>query len=312
MQLPILFSFFLAYLVCIALGANNASVCVGTSGGVISRGYLTLATVAGVGAVLGTIIEGGKLSNAIYGGVLINPSDKGTPILLLTTLVVMLLASIVRLPVSLMQAMVGVALTVGILLETGVKWSFVILVASSWVATPLVAAAASIVIYHVVKRIGRRIGNIFQRVKVYAIITLSGSFYVGYALGANGVGLVNGILQSTIGSLPMFSVFLSTAAVVGIYVFGYRVTRTVSERILALTGAAALAAQLGGALTVHLFTQFGVPVSITQAIIGGITGIGQAKDIAIVNRRIVLHIILGWIIAPLTGIGLAWLMLTLP
>jgi PiT family inorganic phosphate transporter len=270
-----------------------------------------LATVAGVGALLGTIIEGGKLSNAIYGGVLINPSDEGTSILFLTTLVVMVLASIVRLPVSLMQAMVGVALAVGILLETGVKWSFVILVASSWVATPLVAAAASIVIYHAVKRTGRRIGNIFQRAKVYAIITLGGSFYVGYALGANGVGLVNGILQSTIGSLPMFSVFLSTAAVLGIYVFGYRVTRTVSERILALTGAAALAAQLGGALTVHLFTQFGVPVSITQAIIGGITGIAQAKDIAIVNRRIVLHIILGWIIAPLTGIGLAWLILTL-
>jgi PiT family inorganic phosphate transporter len=79
--------------------------------------------------------------------------------------------------------------------------------------------------------------------------------------------------------------------------FGYGVTSTVSERILALAGAASLAAQLGGALTVHFFTQLGIPVSITQAVIGGIVGIGQAKDIVIMNRRIVLRVVLGWIMA---------------
>jgi PiT family inorganic phosphate transporter len=310
-QIAALFSLLLALLVCIVLGANNASVCVGTSGGVVSRGYFTLATVAALGAMLGSVVEGGKLSNAIYGGVLVSQSSKATPILLLTTLVVMLVASIVKLPLSLTQAMVGVALPVGILLNIGVKWTFAILVASSWVATPFVAAVASIAIYHVVKHTSGKIGSVFQRARVYAAITLSGSFYVGYALGANGVGLVNGISQSTIDNLPLFSAFLSVATIAGIYAFGYRVTRTVSERILALTGAAALAAQLGGALTVHLFTQLGFPVSITQAIIGGITGIGQAKDIAIMNRRIILRIILGWIIAPLTGMGLAWLILTL-
>jgi len=270
-----------------------------------------LVTVGGLGVVLGAVIEGGKLSNAIYGGVLAGPNDKATAVLLLSTLVVMLVATVLNLPLSLTQAMVGAALPIGFLLEVGVNWRFSALVAVSWVATPLVAAAFSIVVYHVTKLASGRIGSVFRRARMYATIMLGGSFYTGYALGANGVGLVHGISTSTIGNMPLLSLSLSVATVVGIYLFGHGVASTVSERILSLAGAAALAAQLGGALAVHLFTQLGVPVSITQATIGGITGIGQAKDISIMNRRIVLRIVLGWIAAPLTGLGLAWLLLTL-
>jgi len=287
------------------------SACVGTSAGIMSVEYLVLATVGGLGVVLGAVIEGGKLSNAIYGGVLAGPNDKATAVLLLSTLVVMLVATVLNLPLSLTQAMVGAALPIGFLLEVGVNWRFSALVAVSWVATPLVAAAFSIVVYHVTKLASGRIGSVFRRARMYATIMLGGSFYTGYALGANGVGLVHGISTSTIGNMPLLSLSLSVATVVGIYLFGHGVASTVSERILSLAGAAALAAQLGGALAVHLFTQLGVPVSITQATIGGITGIGQAKDISIMNRRIVLRIVLGWIAAPLTGLGLAWLLLTL-
>lgn len=311
MQLLTLVSLLCALLVCVVLGANNASACIGTSAGVISVKYLTLATVGGVGVILGAVIEGAKLSNSIYGGVLASQNDKATLVLLLTTLVVMIVTTIMNLPLSLTQAMVGATLPLGLFLEMDVNWAFVLLVGAFWVATPLVAAATSIVIYHVTRHTIRKIGSVFRRSRVYAAITLGGSFYTGYALGANGVGLVDGISQSALGSLPLVSVMLSIATVAGIYLFGYGVAGTVSERILALTGAAALAAQLGGALTVHIFTQVGVPVSITQAIIGGIAGIGQTKDIVIMNRRIVLRIVLGWVMAPLAGLGLSWLLLIL-
>jgi len=270
-----------------------------------------LATVGGLGIITGAVIEGGKLSNAIYGGVLSSPNDKATAILLLATLIVMLVATTLKLPLSLTQAMIGAALPIGLLLEMGVNWRFFALVALSWVAAPLVAAALSIMIYQVTKLASRRMGSLFRRARMYAVMTLGGSFYVGYALGANGVGLVDGISRSAVSSPILLSVFLSIAAVAGIYLFGYGVVSTVNERVLALTGAAALVAQLGGAFTVHLFTQLGVPVSIIQATVGGIAGIGQAKDIAIMNRRIVLRIVLGWVAAPITGLGLAWLLLAL-
>jgi len=297
-----------ALLVCVVLGANNASACVRTSTGILSVEYSTLAIVGGLGVVFGSVIEGGKLSNAIYGGVLATQNDKTTIIILVATLVVMLVATILKLPLSLTQAMVGTALPMG-LLETGVNWRFLTLVGGSWVATPLVAATLSIVIYRIVKRTGGRIGNIFQRARMYAAITVVASLYVGYALGANGVGLIYGIARFLVGTVPFLSLCLSIAAVAGIYLFGYTVTSTVSEKILALAGAAALAAQVSGALTVHFFTQIGIPVSITQAVVGGIVGIGQAKAIVIMNRRMVLRVVFGWIMAPLTGLVLAWLLL---
>lgn len=297
-------------LVCVVLGANNASACVRTSAGILSVEYWTLATVGGLGVILGSIVEGGKLSNAIYGSMLSSQSDRATVILLLATLAVMLVATILKLPLSLTQAMIGAALPMG-LLEMTVNWRFLTIVGVSWVATPLVAAAFSVAIYRFVKNASGRIKNIFQRARMYAAITLCGSFYVGYALGANGVGLVQGISRLSTNTIPLLSLCLPIAAVAGIYLFGYRVTSTVSERILALAGAAALAAQLGGALTVHLFTQLGIPVSITQAVIGGIVGIGQAKDTVIMNRRVVLRVIVAWIMAPFTGLLLAWLLLIL-
>ena len=299
-----------ALLVCIVLGANNASACVRTSAGIVSVEYSTLAMVGGLGVILGSVIEGGKLSNAIYGGVLVNQTDKATIVIFVATLAVMFVATILKLPLSLTQAMIGAALPIG-LLGTGVNWGFLTLVGGSWVATPLLAATLSAVIYWVVRQMSGRIGSIFQRARIYAAITVAGSFYVGYALGANGVGLIRGIARSFLGTVPFLSLCLSIAAVAGIYLFGYTVTSTVSEKILALAGAAALAAQVGGALTVHLFTQIGIPVSITQAVVGGIVGIGQAKSIVIMNRRMILRIVFGWIVAPLAGLILAWLLLIL-
>jgi len=307
----ILFSLVAALLVCFVLGANNASACIRTSSGVLSIEYLMLATVGGIGVVLGTIGEGAKLSNSIYGGVLASQNDRATAILLLATLVVMLVATVLKLPLSLTQAMVGAALPMGMFLQLGVNWQFLALIGASWFSTPLVAGVFSIAVYKVVKKISRRIGDIFQRARMYAAITMIGSFYAGYALGANGIGLVQGISRPSMGTVPLLSTSLSISAVAGIYLFGYGVTSTVSEKILALAGAAALAAQIGGALTVHLFTQFGIPVSITQAIIGGIIGIGRAKDIAIMNTRVVSRVVLGWIMAPLIGLGLALLLLAL-
>jgi len=111
--------------------------------------------------------------------------------------------------------------------------------------------------------------------------------------------------------VPVLSLCLSIAAVAGIFLFGYAVTSTVSEKILALAGAAALTAQVGGALTAHFFTQIKIPVSITQTVVGGVVGIGQAKAIVIMNRRMLLRVVSGWIMAPLTGLLLAWLLLIL-
>ncbi len=89
------------------------------------------------------------------------------------------------------------------------------------------------------------------------------------------------------------------------YFLSSGVTKTVGVKILGLSPSTALVVQLSGALTVHMFTQFGLPVSITQSLVGGILGIGLAKRIAIMNKAIIRSIIAEWITAPLIGFVIA-------
>ena len=307
LQLLSLFFFVSTLSVCIVLGANNASACIGASAGTISVKYLVLATVSGLGVIIGWLVEGNKLSNAIYGGVLANQNDKATAIILITTLIVMGAATAFKLPLSITQAMVGAAISMGLFLDITTNWWFVILVLASWIVTPVVAAIISVGVYYMIKGGASRIGSIFQRGRMYALLALAGSWYIGYALGANSVGMIGGIFQSTT-DLALLSVIVPTATVVGIFALGRGVTRTLSEKVLTLTGVAAVAVTIAAALTVELFTQVGVPVAITQAVTGGIIGIGQAKEIAIMNRRILLRIVLSWILAPVAGLVLAWVL----
>jgi len=62
-----------------------------------------------------------------------------------------------------------------------------------------------------------------------------------------------------------------------------------------------------------MFTQFGFPVSTTEAIIGGITGVGIIGGMAGVGRRKLREIVTAWISTPTVSLiltfGLASLIL---
>jgi PiT family inorganic phosphate transporter len=48
----------------------------------------------------------------------------------------------------------------------------------------------------------------------------------------------------------------------------------------------------------------GVPVSTSQAIVGAVLGIGLAKSVRTINRRVLYHILAAWVATPLVaGIG---------
>jgi PiT family inorganic phosphate transporter len=52
-------------------------------------------------------------------------------------------------------------------------------------------------------------------------------------------------------------------------------------------------------VTLHIFTQIGVPVSSSQAIVGAVVGVGMVKDVKTVSKRMLVEIGIGWISTPL-------------
>ena len=84
----------------------------------------------------------------------------------------------------------------------------------------------------------------------------------------------------------------------GALTFGQRVTDTVGKSITPLDYSGALAAQLSAAFGVHLFSMLGIPVSTSQAIVGGVIGVGLTKGAQAVSTQKIATIFIGWILTP--------------
>ncbi len=301
-----IFLVFLGLLVSLVLGANNASTCFGTSVG-FTR-YLEAASLAVLGVLMGVILEGEKLSKAVSGGVLEEPILGGKPLLIvmISVLILMVIATLLYLPLPVSEGFIGSAIGLGLATEIGVNWIFTLRIFTFWILTPFFSAFLAVLIYKIVSWITYLAKDILTINYLYSKITLALSFYVAYVFGANTIGLISGIYRHLLG-MTGFILFGSFTGL-GMYLLGRGVTESVGKNIISLSPSTALVAQLSGALIVHIFTQICLPVSVTQAIIGGVLGVGLAKKIVILNKRVVKSIIAGWAVAPLFGLVISYLL----
>ena len=67
----------------------------------------------------------------------------------------------------------------------------------------------------------------------------------------------------------------------------------------------ALVIVLSEALTIHIYTFIGVPVSSSQALVGAIFGIGIVKGIKTVSRKTLKNILIAWFLTPIVATFIA-------
>lgn len=291
-----------------ALGGNNFSTCLGASlgAGIVRLSNAILIATAGV--ILGTLFEGHKLSNVVAGQILPTLSAPGLVVILVSSLLVMAAVTLLHVPLSLSQVMVGAAWGLALATGTQIGSMFSIEVTASWISSPILAFLISAAVEIAVLRLGRKAKDVFALNRLYAILTLIAGFYAAYTLGANTLGLVVGLFPQGLADPLILSLVFSAGAVVGIAFLSTGTVRSVADNLVGLSPSTALSAQFGGALSVHLFTQLGLPVSISQVVIGGMGGAASVKRIAITNKRIIQQIIAGWTIGPLAGAIVSFLL----
>jgi PiT family inorganic phosphate transporter len=105
--------------------------------------------------------------------------------------------------------------------------------------------------------------------------------------------------------------FGSLSIASGTLTYSRKVMMTVGRGITPLDEYAALIAVLSGAITVEIFTQIGVPVSSSQAIVGGVIGVGIVKGASTINKRTVIEIGIGWISTPISAGIISYVLLKL-
>src|SRR5258705_348913 len=89
---------------------------------------------------------------------------------------------------------------------------------------------------------------------------------------------------------------------------GWRIIKTMGQRITKLTPFGGFAAETAGGITIVANAVFGIPVSTTHAITGAIVGVVASRRLTAVRWSITRHILRAWILtipgAALLGAGL--------
>ncbi len=284
-------SFYLGW----GLGSNDAANVFGAnvaSGGI---SYRRAALLAAIFVVLGAVLEGRKCFSTV--GDMTTLDSASVFITTLTAAVVVNLMTWLRLPVSTSQAIMGALVGAGLALGHEVDFAAFGKVVVCWVFTPLGAAALAAVSYKLMALAFRRIANnlyAFHNLCVWgALIT---ACYAAYNLGANNVANVTGPAVGAGLLRPGPAALIGAVCIVaGILTYGERVTETVGRGIAPLDPFSAWVVVLSQALALHVFTQIGVPVSSSQAVVGAVAGVGFVQSQSAVNRRTLALIGAGWV-----------------
>ncbi|MDR0933833.1 MAG: inorganic phosphate transporter [Burkholderiaceae bacterium] len=99
------------------------------------------------------------------------------------------------------------------------------------------------------------------------------------------------------GKLPLWVEISCYAAIsTGTLFGGWRIVKTMGQKITKLKPVGGFCAETGGAMTLFLATALGVPVSTTHTITGAIVGVGSSRKMSAVRWGVAGNIVWAWIL----------------
>ena len=300
MMLSLLGGIFLGW----SLGANDASNVFGSAVAARMVKFWTAAILASAFVLLGALLEGQAGIETLKGLTPLNLEQ--AVVSSVAAAVTVTIMTIFSLPVSTSQAVVGAILGIG-LLNQNINTPGLGKVVACWMGTPVGGMIISIMIYRMMAFFYNRLDiNLFQVDNLLRLSLIGASSYGAYALGANNVANVTAVFVGA-GELTLFSAVLlgGLSIDLGILTFSRRVMETVGRRLVRLDPFSALVVLLAEAITVHIYTIIGVPVSTSQAVIGAVLGVGIIKGISTVERRTLINILFGWFLTPTIAAAIA-------
>ena len=98
-------------------------------------------------------------------------------------------------------------------------------------------------------------------------------------------------------SPPLWTIISCYAAIaVGTMFGGWRIVKTMGQKITKLKPVGGFCAESGGALTLFIATGLGIPVSTTHTITGAIVGVGSTQRMSAVRWGVAGNIVWAWVL----------------
>jgi len=186
------------------------------------------------------------------------------------------------------------------LIASGV-WKTVVFIFVSPVLGFLLGAMLMVIVAHLFRRASPlKVDNLFRRLQLVS----AGLYSLGH--GGNDAQKTIGIIWMLLiaanytpanSTMPPSWVIWCCYVAIGLGTMfgGWRIVKTMGQRITKLKPVGGFCAETGGAITLFLATALGIPVSTTHTITGAIVGVGSVRRAATVRWGLAGNIVWAWI-----------------
>ena len=320
-----------------SLGANDAANVFGTAVGTRMIRFKTAAIVCSIFVILGAIISGGGTTETLGKLGSINALPGAFAACVAAGISVYMMTKF-GLPVSTTQAIVGAIVGWNLYTDSPTNIKVLITILSTWILCPIIAGLIAMFFYIITKKFIQSSKLHILRLDAYTrtALLLAGAFGA-YSLGANNIANVMGVFVpiSPFTDINIMNVFIFSskeqlfllggiAIAAGVFTYSKRVMFTVGNDLLKMSPVAAFIVVISHSIVLFLFASQGisnflqsinlpsiplVPVSSSQAVVGGVIGIGLLKGGKEVQWSIAGKISLGWFTLPVIAAFISFVIL---
>ena len=298
--------------------ANAIATSVSTRALRPDHAILMSATANFVGALTGTAV-----AKTISTGIATTPEGAEGQIIVAAALVGAITWDLITwrlgIPSSSSHALIGgligaviAASGTGALKLDGILGKVVLPLFSSPVLGVLVGFTLMVVLFNVFRRVHpRKLNDRFRRLQVLSAAYMAfshGSNDAQKTMGIMTLALIAGGILPHDAKIPLWVILLAASAIsLGTAAGGWRIIRTMGQRVVKLDPVHGFAAETTAATIILGASSFGMPVSTTHVISSAIMGVGSSDRFSAVRWGVAGNIIVAWILTiPASG-GVAWL-----
>jgi PiT family inorganic phosphate transporter len=141
--------------------------------------------------------------------------------------------------------------------------------------------------------------------RTFRLGQLASGTWVAFTHGANDAQKTMGVIALALFEAGHISHFYiptwvivaaGLAIAAGTYVGGWRIMKTLGQRVVNMEPASGFAAQVTGGLTIYTATKLGYPLSTTHVISGSVLGAGATKRLSAVRWGVAGNIVAAWLL----------------
>jgi PiT family inorganic phosphate transporter len=186
------------------------------------------------------------------------------------------------------------------------------------VAAPVIAGVSAflllLALFWIFQRVTPAAGN--RGFRLGQMVT---GTWVAFTHGANDAQKTMGVIALALfthGTITEFyiptwvKIAAGVAIAAGTYVGGWRIMRTLGQRVFKMEPASGFAAQATSGTVIYLATHYGYPLSTTHVVSGSVMGAGATKRLSAVRWGVAGNIVVAWLLtipaAALVAAALYW------